>query len=320
MTTPGRSSRRPFPLGLRTLVLALALAAAACREQRPATVPAAAPSGSASQNAPAEERLFTLADLALATRFDARFQQVVALASDYKTALTFDRGERLTEHSDLVARRLDQAIPDAERAATTVKDPRDRALVQPLVAAARRWPGLLRAARTELLSAPPSGPTQAALALEATDDEIARSLEAYRAFRGTWRITDSPVEPEPVLEFLRARRDLESKEVEIGRALPGAPGAAAPSEPARIKADVEAAVGKARAAASRIEGGRRESAGRWVDAEEQALAALAGMASPKAIDEQRGRDALAYQIAKARALEAVADYVELTARLPTAPR
>ena len=306
---------RHVPLRGACLALAaLSLAAVACRK---------APEGPADAGVPAaqetaEERLFTMADLAAATRLDARVQRAIALAGEYKLALTFDRGPRLTEHTDQVAKALDDALPTAERALADIRDPRDRALSAPIVAAARRWPAQLLAARAELLSSP--HPThRAADALAATDDEVARALDAYRAFRATWRITDSPAEPEPVLEFLRARRALEGRELEEGRRLQGA-SAVAPSDQAELRAAVDQAVAGARAAAGKLDGTRKAIAERFVDSEARALLALLGLSTPGAIDEQRERDALAYQIAKVGALEAIADYVALTAKGSPATR
>ena len=288
------------------LLAAAILTAIACRKAPESSGDAGTP---ASAPAP-EERLVTLADLAASTRLDAHIQRLIALAGEYKLALTFDRGPRLTEHTDLVSKRLEEALPEAERALADVRDPRDRALSDATMVAARRWPKLLRAARDELVSSP-NAPTRAADALAAADDELERALGAYRAFRATWRITDSPAEPEPVLEFLRARRDLEAAEVAWGRRLRDAAG---PSAGAGARADLEKLVARARAAAAQVDETRRSSAQRFVDAEERALMALAGMVAPAALDEQRERDALSYQIAKVGALEAVADYVALTAK------
>ena len=288
------------------LLAAAILTSTACRKAPERSGDAGTP-----VSAPApEERLVTLADLGASTRLDARIQRLIALAGEYKLALTFDRGPRLTEHTNLVSKRLEEALPEAERALADVRDPRDRALSDATMVAARRWPKLLRAARDELVSSP-NAPTRAADALAAADDELERALGAYRAFRATWRITDSPSEPEPVLEFLRARRDLEAAEAAWGRRLRDAAGSTAG---AGARADLEKLVARARAAAARVDEARRSSAQRFVDAEERALLALAGMVAPAALDEQRERDALSYQIAKVGALEAVADYVALTAK------
>jgi hypothetical protein len=292
------------------LLLAAALAAAgACHKGSDR----ASDSGPPPVPTAEELRFFTLADLAAATRLDARVQRLIALAGEYKLALTFDRGARLAEHTELIAKRFDEALPAAERVFDEIHDPRDRAAAVALMSVARRWPALLRAARDELVSSP-NAPTTAANALAAADDEIARALEAYRSFRVTWRITDSPLEPETVLAFLRARRDLDAAEVALGRRLRDAPGSA--GELGEVRAATDKAIAEARTAAGKVDEARRASAQRLVDAEEQALTALAGMAAPAALEEQRERDALGYQIAKVSALEAIADYVAITAKGP----
>jgi hypothetical protein len=255
-----------------------------------------------------------MAQLVDATRLDASVQRLMALASEYKTALTFDRGPRLTQHTDVVAKRLEEAVRAADESLTQIRDPRDRALAGPVVAAAKRWPALLQATRAELLASP-RPPTRSADELAAADDEVARSLDRYRAFRASWRIVDSPREPEPALEYLRARRALEEKEVALGRELqrePSSPDAGA-LDAALARDDIQKLASSTRAAASKLDEHRRASALRFVDAEERALEALVTTSSGSALEEERGRRALEYQIAKVDALEAVAEYVRLTA-------
>ncbi len=310
-TAPGT---RRAPAGALLALAALSVAVPGCRRGSESKAGTASPRA----NEPSEERLFTMADLAAATRFDARLQRVVALAGEYKAALTFDRGPRLTEHTDQIAKGLAEAVREAERALQDVRDPRDRAVAQPLLAGARRWPALLRDARAELLESPHPA-TRAANALAATDDEVARALETYRAFRATWRMTDSPNEPEEVLEFLRSRRALEEEEADLGRRLSGAAGAGM-GDSAEARVRVDTIVASALRSTARVDAPRQASAKRFVESEAQALAALAGMAVPGAIDEQRERDALAYQIAKTGALDALAEYVALTAKGSSAPR
>ena len=321
MSTSAASPRRSAggaPAALRravlrpALVIAAVALAAACRKGTTDTPPGPAVSQASE---PAGEHLSTMTDLVAATRLDARLQRLIALTGEYKMALTFDRAPRLTEHTDLVGKRLDEALPSAEEAFEQIRDPRDRAMAQPLIAGARRWPTLLRDARAELLSSPRPA-TRAAEALAATDDSMARALDAYRAFRATWRIGDSPIERGEVLEFLRARRELDLEEAELGRILAGA-GAGGASE---ARARVDAVVARARKAADRVDEVRKASARRFVESEAQGLAALVGMLAPASIEEQRERDALAYQIAKAGALDALADYVALTAKSSAAPR
>ncbi len=255
-----------------------------------------------------------MADLAAATRLDARVQRLLALASEYKTALTYDQGPRLTQHTDVVATRLEEAVRGVDERLGQLHDARDRALAAPVVAAARRWPTLLRAAREELVASPRPA-RQAADALAAADDEVAGALERYRAFRASWSIADSPAEPEAAVEYLRARRAIEEEEAALGRELQraaAAPAAGSP-DPARSRDEIEKLVASARAAAEKLDEGRRTSALRFVEAQGRALEALLGTASGAALAEERGRRALEYQIAKVDALEAVAEYVRVTA-------
>lgn len=304
---PACARRRARP------ALALAILLAALGGCRPGPEPA--PGGAARAAPGLDASPFTMAELAAATRLDAAVQRAVALSGEYKVALTVDRGPRLTEHTDAAERRLEEALPAVEQAFAALGDERDRAMAAPVVAAVRRWPALLRAARAELVASPHPA-TRAAEALAADDDEAARALAAYRAFRSGWRLAGAPVEPEPVLEFLRARRALEGAEAALGARLQqqGDP-------PARTdRASVDEALGRARDAAARVEGARSASARRYVEAEARALGALLALASPGALDEQRERDALAYQIAKLGALEAIAEYTGLTAGASPAPR
>jgi hypothetical protein len=287
------------------------VAALACRRAPDA---AGSDAGTAPAAASADAGEFTMAQLAAATRLDATVQRLMALASEYKTALSFDRGPRLSQHTDVVAKRLEEAVAAADESLAQIRDPRDRALAGPVVAAARRWPALLRETRAELLASP-QPPTRAAGELAAADDEVARALDRYRAFRASWRIVDSPVEPEPALEYLRARRALEQEEAALGRELQRepSPSDAGALDAAHARDDIQKLASAARAAASKLDEHRRVSALRFVDAEERALQALVATSSGSALEEERGRRALEYQIAKVSALEAVAEYVRLTA-------
>jgi hypothetical protein len=258
--------------------------------------------------------VFTISQLVAATRLDASVQRLMALASEYKTALTYDRGPRLTEHTNIVAKRLNEAVRAADESLAQVQDPRDRDRAAPLVAAARRWPALLQATRAEPLASPRPA-TRAADELGALDDEVAQALERYRSFRASWRIVDSPAEPEPVLEYLRARRAIEKKETDLGNQLQRQPGPAevAVSDPSRTRDDIRRLVSTARAAAGKLDELRRPSAIRFIDAEERALEALLATRAGAVLEEERGRQALEYQIAKVDALDAIAEYVRLTA-------
>jgi hypothetical protein len=308
-----RGGRRCIP----ALVGAILAMAVACRRtperaEPPQPAQGASPAEHATPPVPPapEGGDFTMADLAAATRLDARLQRVMALAGEYKAALTFDRGPRLSEHTDQIAKALDEAVPALDRALQEVRDPRDRERAAPLVAAARRWPAQLLAARDELIASPHPA-TKAADALAATDEQVAGALAAYRAFRAAWRISDSPAEPDPVLGFLRARRALEEVEADLGQRIQGS-GAGAEDQ-AGARARLDGAVGEARKAAELVDDARKPAAKRFVDSEAQALEALLALAAPGSADERRARDELAYQLAKVGALEALADYVASTA-------
>ncbi len=265
---------------------------------------------------------FTMADLVAATQLDASLARLSVMSTEYKMALTFDRGSRLVEHTDRLAQLLDEAAGAVDRALDQVRDPRDRSLAAPLVASAHRWPALLRDTRTELLG-PPNVPTaRAAQALAAADDDVARALEAYRRFRTGWRISDAPDETRDVIAFLQARRALEAAETELGRGLHegSRPADAGVPDLTGARGALDRLVGGAREAASRVDGERLPSAQRWVEAQARALQSLLALAAPDAIPEERGRRSLEYQVAKVEALEAVAEYTRLTARRSGAVR
>ncbi len=263
---------------------------------------------------------FSMADLVAATQLDARLQRLLALSSEYKVALTFDRGSQLIEHTDRLAKLLDEGAAALDSSLQAIRDPRDRSLAAPLVATARRWPALLRDARAELLGPPNIHAAQAAQALSAADDDVSRALEAYRGFRAAWSISDSPDETRAVVDFLLARRALEVAEAELGRRLHRGPGkvdAGASDEPGARQA-LDRLVTTAREAAGRVDESRRPSSQRWVQGQARALGALVALAGPDGVPEDRARRSLEYQMAKLEALEAVADYTRLTMRRSSA--
>jgi hypothetical protein len=257
-----------------------------------------------------------MADLVAATQLDVCVARLVLLSGEYKMALTFDRGSRLIEHTDRLAKLLDEAAGSTSRAFDQLRNPRDRALAAPLVAAARGWPALLRDTRAELLGPPNVPVAQAAQALATADDSIARALESYRRFRSKWRISDAPDEAGQVIDFLQARRALEAAETELGRRLDGASGSADGGTPDLPKArqSIDRLGSSAQSAAARIDEERRPSARRWVEAETRALNSLLALMTRDNIPEERARRSLEYQIAKVEALEAVAEYTRLTAK------
>ncbi len=296
---------------LAPLAAALTIALPACRKERAPARPDAGPARASG---------FTMADLVAATALDARVARLTLLASEYKTALTFDRGTRLLAHTDELAPKLDQASAEAGRALEAIAHPGDRALAAPVVAAAQRWPALLRAARDELLGPPNVDRARAAEALAAADAEVARALSAYRRFRASWRIADAPGEDAAVMAFLLSRRTLESAETELGSALPEGPGTSADGgrpDFAFARRRVDGALREARAAAGRVDAARRPSAVAWVDAQGKALDAMLSMGAGAAAPEEYARLGLVYQGAKVESREAAAAYTRATAaRIP----
>jgi hypothetical protein len=289
--------RRPAAL----LVLALL---AACRTEAPPALPDAGPPPPGA---------FTPADVAAAETLDARLARLSLLAAEMETAVAFARGDALRARAARLAPLLEAAAAGADRALDGIRDPRDRDLAVPLVAAARRWPALLSGAVAERLSSASLPPGPALRAVSATDEEVARHLDAYRRSRSTWLLT-GPAEGEGVLLFLEARRALEAAEARLGEALPG-PGARGRGQvdPERARGEAAAAVGRAREAAGRVEPWRREAARSFVDAQERAIELLTGLAAAPPDPRERASRALGYQAAKVEALEAAAEWSRLTA-------
>ncbi len=305
-------------LRLVLLLLPLGLGLLACRK----TTEGMPDAGALPATSSTSGNDFTMADLVAATRVDACVARLSAFSTEYKMALTFDRGPRLVEHTDRLAKPLDEAAAATERAFDEVRDPRDRLLAAPLVTAARRWPTLLRETRTELLGPPNIPVARAAQALAAADEDMARALEAYRGFRSAWRISDAPDETPAVVEFLRVRRALELAETELGRGLQRGlfPTDGGPRDLAQARKGVDQLVTAAREVAGRVGGERQPSAQRWVEAQARALGAILALAAPGGAQEELARRSLEYQIAKVEALEAVAEYTRLTARHPSTAR
>ncbi len=296
----------------RLALLLFPLALLSCRKTPESRPDAGA--GAAARPATGDD--FTMADLVAATRLDASVARLSVFSTEYKLALTFDRGSRLVEHTDRLAKLLDEAAAEADRALEGVRDPRDRSLAAPLVSAVRRWPMLLRDTRAELLGPPNVPAPRAAQALAATDDEVARALGLYRRFRAAWRISDAPGETPGVIDFLQARRALEVAETELGRALPegGRAADAGVANPTAAGGVLDRVIGNAREAAGRVDGERQASARRWVETQGRALRSLVALVGPDGTPEERARRSLEYQVAKLEALEAVAEYTRLTAR------
>ncbi|HEY6105447.1 MAG TPA: hypothetical protein VIV59_05670, partial [Anaeromyxobacteraceae bacterium] len=149
--------------------------------------------------------------------------------------------------------------------------------------------------------------------LAALGAEVARGLEAYRRSRSAW-VLGAPPEDETAVTFSQARNELERAEARLGAALPAGPGAPAPRlDQAQTRAEIEVAVRRGQAAAAVVAGDRRAAAQRWVDAQARTLEALLALAASPPDPRQRMARSLAYQDAKAEALEALAEYARLAA-------
>jgi len=242
---------------VRRLAALLVLLAACRREAPPAT---------ADGGPPPQAGAFTQADLAAAAALDARLARLAFIAAELETALAFERADKLRILAARMSPPLEAAAAEAERALDGISDPRDRERAVPLVEAARRWPGLLSAAVAERLAPEGRPPGPALGALAATDEEVARRLDAYRRFRSTWRLAAGPPEGEGALLFLDARRSLEAAEARLGQALPGPGAPGGPLDPATARTGMAAAVERAREASGRVDPERRAAARRFVDA------------------------------------------------------
>jgi len=227
--------------------------------------------------------------------------------------VAFARGDALRARAARLAPLLEAAVAGADRALDGIRDPRDRELAVPLVTAARRWPRLLSGAVAERLASPGGSPGPALREVSATDEEVARRLDAYRRSRSTWSLAAGPAESEGALLFLEARRALEAAEARLGEALPGPGARGGQVDPERARAEAAAAVARAREATGRVDPGRREAARRFVDAQERAIELLIGLATAPPDPRERASRALGYQAAKAEVLEAVAEWSRLSA-------
>ena len=278
----------------------MAAAALACRGE---PSPAAADAGAA------PDRTYRMADYAAALWLDARVARLSLLASEYRAALAGSRGAALRRRTVELDARLDAAASLAGQALEAVTDPRDRVLAAPLVAAAQRWPALLRQARRERL-APARGGDDAARVLGTADAEVARALDAYRRSRNGWILVGGHPEEAGPAAFLSSRRALEQAEARLGKRLPQGPAEVGP-DLRGARQGIQSSIQRARTAAEAVDPARRPAARAWVDAQGRALVALLDLAEAREPD--RLRLSLAYQAAKVEALEAVAEWARLTA-------
>jgi hypothetical protein len=281
------------PGSLRSAAAAAALLAlVACKKEPPRPAVPAPPAPAA----------FRPSDLAAATALDARLARVTLLASDLQAAA--QEGDAHVRARATLEPRLALAVEDADRALAGVSHPHDRSAGERALAAARRWPRLAAALRTE---PPGAGPAE----LRAAADELGRAVVDYRRARASFPVAAAP-EGGAALAFTRARAELERAESEAGQRLPVAPRDQGHElDPAGRRLSARGAAGRAREAAARLEPPLRDPALRWVEAEARALDALQSL--PTAGADRRGALAREYQEAKADALDALAEYQRVVA-------
>jgi hypothetical protein len=291
------------------IVPAAAIALLLACKKEPAKAPESVPSPSPSAARLASDP-FVMADLVAATELDVRIARQNRLASEYKMALTFDRGRALSEHTDRLTPLLDAASAELDKSFGALTHPLDRQAASPVVESMRKWPALLRDARAELLGSPKLQSAQAAEALAGADDQIESALQQYRKTRESWKIADAPQEGPEVIAFLSERRALERLEAEMSARLVAGDAQGGSS----TDKSVASAVARAREAADKVDPARRAAALRLVEAQGRALQALEELVSPGVGDERRGQLTLLYQGAKVDSSRAVADYTALTAK------
>jgi hypothetical protein len=274
-----------------TLVLAALLAAAGCRKQ---TEPAAAPP------APAP---FRLADVAAAAALDARLASLTYQASRHLELVA--RGEVARARESAPA--LEAAVQAAAAAAGAVSHPLDRPGAEAALEAARKFTAALVAFGQASAADPRASPA----ALVQARDDLGRAVNAYRQLRSAWRV-DQSLEVGAAQDFAEAKRDLERAEMqalEVSLVAPRSEGHKLDTGAARLAA--QAAAGRARDAAARLEPELRDAAGRWVEAQDRSVQAL--MALTAGSPPEQPRLSLAYQAARADALGALATLTRLRA-------
>jgi hypothetical protein len=171
------------------------------------------------------------------------------------------------------------------------------------VAAAGRFAAALASWGPTLAKDPKASPSTVFQSRE----DLGRAVNQYRQARAFWKI-DQPLEVGPALDFAEAGRELERAEMqalEVSQVAPRDEGHKLDAGSARLSA--QAAAGRARDAAQRLDPDLREAATRWVDAQDRSVQALMALqAAPQA---QQPGLSLDYQAARAEALAALADLV-----------
>jgi len=279
------------------LLLAVAsLAAPACKREEP---PAASP-------APAGPRAFAAKDLAAAAALDARLATLTLESSRYL--------DQLGRVGPAAARQLTPAIEAAvvasAAAAEQVSHPADRPAADAAVAAARRLAQTLAAFGATVAADPKASPA----ALLTARDELGRAVNTYRQLRSGWRM-DQPMEVGAAQDFAAAKADLEKAEMGALQVVNVAPrDEGHKMEYTSVRLTTQAAAGRARDAAVRLDPAVRDTASRWVDAQERSVQALVALSS--AAPAEQPQASLAYQAARAEALAALAEYARKKAEAP----
>jgi len=278
------------------LLLACALLAPACKREAP---PAAAP---ASEGL----RAFTARDLAAATALDARLAALTLESSRYL--------DRLTRQGPAAARELTPAVEAAvvasASAAEQVSHPADRPGADAAVAAARKLAQTLAALGATLATDPKASPAT----LLTARDELGRAVNAYRQLRSGWRM-DQPLEVGAAQDFAAAKAEMEKAEMGALQVVNVAPrDEGHKMEYTSVRLTTQAAAGRARDAAAKLDPALREPAARWVDAQERSVQALVALSSASPAEQPQA--SLGYQAARAEALSALAVYAARKAELP----
>lgn len=283
--------RRPI------LLLACALLAPACKRDAPPATAATAPEG---------PRAFTARDLAAAAALDAQLAALTLESSRYL--------DRLTRQGPAAARELTPAIEAAvvasASAAEQISHPADRPAADAAVAAARKLAQTLAAFGATLATDPKASPA----ALLTARDELGRAVNAYRQLRSGWRM-DQPLEVGAAQDFAAAKAEMEKAEMGALQVVNVAPrDEGHKMEYTTVRLTSQAAAGRARDAAAKLDPSLRQPAARWVDAQERSVQALLALSSASPAEQPQA--SLAYQAARAEALSALAAYAARKAELP----
>ncbi len=285
---------------MRRAALALVLAvlvAPACKQETPPAATAPAPSG---------PRAFTARDLAAATELDARLAALTLASSRYL--------DQLGRAGPAAARELTPAIEAAAVASAAASErithPADRPAADAAVAAARKLAQTLAAFGATVAADPKTSPA----ALLTARDDLGRAVNAYRQLRSTWRM-DQPLEVGAAQDFATAKAEMEKAEMGALQVVSVAPrDEGHKMEYTSIRLTAQAAAGRARDAAAKLDPAVRDAAARWVDAQERSVQALVALSS--AAPAEQPQASLAYQAARAEALSALAEYAKRQAEAP----